>query len=269
MFGAVIARLRDWQRRRVLARHAIAEADWQRTLDALPMLDRLDADELARLRERVTLFLHHKHFIGAQGLAVSAEMALLIAAQACLPILNLDIDDYRGWRSIVVYPRAFVVELDEADEAGVVHQQWQERAGEAWEQGAVILSWEDICADLEHGGYSVVIHELAHKLDMQSGGPNGFPPLHADMPVREWTAAMQGAFDALNAALERGDDTAIDPYAAEEPGEFFAVVSEHFFLDPALLHGAFPQVYSQLARYYRQDPLRRPPSPSPPRGSAR
>jgi len=253
----VIVRLRDWQRRRVLARHAIAEADWQRALEVLPMLDPLDAGELARLRELTTLFLHDKDFVGAQGLEISGEMALLIAAQACLPILNLDFDDYRGWRSIVVYPRAFLVELDEADEAGVVHHGWQERAGEAWEGGAVILSWEDIRADLEHGGYSVVIHELAHKLDMQSGAPNGFPPLHAGMPAREWTAAMQGAFDALNAALDRGDETPIDPYAAEEPGEFFAVVSEHFFLDPALLHDAFPQVYAQLVCYYRQDPLRR------------
>jgi hypothetical protein len=114
-----------------------------------------------------------------------------------------------------------------------------------------------VLADLEHGGYSVVIHELAHKLDMQSGGPNGFPPLHAGMNPRAWTAAMQGAFDALNAALDRDEETAIDPYAAEEPGEFFAVISEHFFLDPLMLRDEMPAVYAQLAAYYQQDPASR------------
>ncbi len=100
--------------------------------------------ELASLRELCTLFLAEKEFVGARGLEVTDGMALVIAAQACVPILNLGIDAYRGWRSVVVYPEAFVVELAEVDDSGLVHHGWQERAGEAWERGAVILSWQDI-----------------------------------------------------------------------------------------------------------------------------
>ncbi|HEY6611686.1 MAG TPA: zinc-dependent peptidase, partial [Pseudomonas sp.] len=100
---------------------------------------------------------------------------------------------------------------------------------------------------------------LAHKLDMLNGDANGLPPLHADMRLSDWTQAMQTAFDALNAELDRDPDaaTAIDPYAAENPGEFFAVASEYFFSAPDLLHAAFPAVYTQLQAFYRQDPLTR------------
>ncbi len=103
----------------------------------------------------------------------------------------------------------------------------------------------------------MVIHELAHKLDMLHDGPNGCPPLHPEMDPRRWAGTMQAAFDGLGAAVDRGEETAIDPYAAEAPEEFFAVVTEHFFLDPGLLREAFPDVYRELALYYRQDPATR------------
>jgi len=104
-----------------------------------------------------------------------------------------------------------------------------------------------------------VIHELAHKLDMLNGDANGLPPLHSGMHVEEWASAMQQAYDDLNRQLDANPDseTAIDPYAAENPAEFFAVTSEYFFSAPDLLHQAYPQVYRQLSLFYRQDPLAR------------
>jgi Mlc titration factor MtfA (ptsG expression regulator) len=123
----------------------------------------------------------------------------------------------------------------------------------------VILAWPGVAASGTLDGYNLVIHELAHKLDMLNGDANGLPPLHADMRLSDWTQAMQAAFDALNAELDRNPDaaTAIDPYAAENPGEFFAVTSEYFFSAPDLLDAAFPAVYAQLRQFYRQDPLAR------------
>ncbi|MOA34495.1 Protein MtfA [compost metagenome] len=104
-----------------------------------------------------------------------------------------------------------------------------------------------------------MIHELAHKLDMLNGGANGQPPLHPDMRGDAWASAMQAAYDRLNAELDRDPDaaTAIDPYAAENPAEFFAVASEYFFSAPDLLQDAFPAVYAQLGQFYRQDPRQR------------
>ncbi|MBP5133710.1 zinc-dependent peptidase, partial [Pseudomonas protegens] len=107
--------------------------------------------------------------------------------------------------------------------------------------------------------YNLVIHELAHKLDMLNGDANGLPPLHSDMRVSEWAQVMQSAYDDLNHQLDRNPDaeTAIDPYAAENPAEFFAVTSEYFFSAPDLLVAAYPKVYAQLQLFYRQNPLAR------------
>jgi Mlc titration factor MtfA (ptsG expression regulator) len=79
------------------------------------------------------------------------------------------------------------------------------------------------------------------------------------MRVSDWASVMQGAYDDLNRQLDANPDaeTAIDPYAAENPAEFFAVTSEYFFSAPDLLHEAYPQVYEQLSLFYRQDPLAR------------
>ena len=134
-----------------------------------------------------------------------------------------------------------------------------EHSGEAWQQGPVILAWNGVLASGGWEAYNLVIHELAHKLDMLNGDANGLPPLHSGMPVDEWATAMQQAYDDLNRQLDANPDaeTAIDPYAAENPAEFFAVTSEYFFSAPDLLQQAYPQVYRQLSLFYRQDPLAR------------
>ena len=123
----------------------------------------------------------------------------------------------------------------------------------------MILAWPGVLASGQWEGYNLVIHELAHKLDMLNGDANGLPPLHHDMRVREWASVMQGAYDDLNRQLDANPDaeTEIDPYAAENPAEFFAVTSEYFFSAPDLLVNSYPQVYAQLSRFYRQDPLAR------------
>jgi Mlc titration factor MtfA (ptsG expression regulator) len=123
----------------------------------------------------------------------------------------------------------------------------------------VILAWPGVLASGGWEGYNLVIHELAHKLDMLNGNANGQPPLHSNMRANEWASVMQSAYDHLNRQLNRNPDaeTQIDPYAAENPAEFFAVTSEYFFSAPDLLTSVYPKVYQQLQLFYRQDPLAR------------
>lgn len=247
-----------WRRERVLRRHHIPDSHWADTLEKVPALWGLDTGERARLRALSVLFLHAKIVTGAHGLEVSDAMRVHIAAQACLPILNLDLDFYRGWRTVVVYPDAFLAEVEEHDDAGVVHKGRDLRTGEAWPDGPVLLAGSDV---LPHPEYlvNVVIHEFAHKLDMLNGDANGMPPLHGDMDPAGWTHALSTAYEALCRDLDAGVDTAVDPYAAETPGEFFAVVTEYFFEDPWLLREQYPGVYGQLRAFYRQDPAGRAP----------
>jgi Mlc titration factor MtfA (ptsG expression regulator) len=244
--------LRSWRRRRTLARANLDPELWRRVTGALPFLRGLSNEELARLRETVILFLAEKEMHGAQGFALNDEVRVSIAAQACLPIMNLGIDWYEGWIGVIVYPGEFRVRKEEIDEDGVVHAFDEGLSGEAWPGGPVVLSWQD--AGMTEAGYNVVIHEFAHKLHMLRGDDDGYPLPHADMDAAAWRAALEQAYSRFCAQVDAGAPTIIDPYAAEHPAEFFAVMSETFFTASALLARDFPALYAQLAQFYRQDP---------------
>ena len=252
--------LTSWRRQRILAKHPVADETWQRVRQHLSFLDGLDDDEDRWLRESAVLFLQDKYLTCLHGVELHQEQRLLLAAQAQLPLLHLgDLNWYQGFHEIVLYPDDFLSPQRHRDASGVEHEWDGEHSGEAWQQGPVILAWPGVMASGGWEGYNLVIHELAHKLDMLNGDANGLPPLHSDMRVSEWAQVMQHAYDDLNRQLDHNPDaeTPIDPYAAENPAEFFAVTSEYFFSAPDLLHGAYPQVYQHLQLFYRQDPLAR------------
>ncbi|MBD9482704.1 zinc-dependent peptidase [Pseudomonas sp. PDM14] len=252
--------LRAWRRQRILARAPYTAAHWAVVRERLAILDGLDEAELQRLFERAVLFLHAKHLTALPGVELSLEDRLSLAALAELPLLHLaDLNWYQGFHEVLLYPDDFVSPQRHRDASGVEHEWDGEHSGEAWLQGPVILAWPGVQASGGWDAYNLVIHELAHKLDMLNGDANGLPPLHRSMHIEAWASAMQQAYDAMNTTLDANPDaqTAIDPYAAENPAEFFAVTSEYFFSAPDLLRDAFPAVYTQLAAFYRQDPLQR------------
>jgi Mlc titration factor MtfA (ptsG expression regulator) len=208
----------------------------------------------------VVLFLYEKQFASAGGLELTDDMRFSIATQACILILNLDLEFYRGWSGIIVYPEQFVPRHQHVDELGVVHQGDEPYSGEAWLGGPVILSWADVENTGFADGVNVVIHEFAHKLDMLNGDANGFPPLHAGMDRQSWAGTMTAAYADFCARVDDGEDTIIDPYASESPGEFFAVMSEAFFELPDVVQDEYPEVYEQFRQFYRQDPVARLPA---------
>lgn len=251
MFGIT----RRSRRRRILAQRSIPEALWEGTVADVASLSRLDADELERLHDLALIFLHEKSLEPAAEFALDDAMRVRIAALACRPVLELGLDSYAGFVSVIVHPGEFLVRGREyEDEAGVVHIGDDVLSGEAWEQGPVVLAWEDVLASGQGHGFDVVAHEFAHKLDLLDGAVNGVPPLHRGMSFDTWVETFQTAYEALGASLDRGEEPWLDPYAAEDPGEFFAVCTEMFFDIPAELHEHHPPIYAQLAAFYRQDP---------------
>lgn len=249
--------VKAWYRDRVLKNESLPDDLWRHVVAGLWFLHGLSNAELRRLRECVTLFLHAKQISGAHGLVVTGEMRLMIAAQACILILNLDLDYYDGWVEIIVYPGEFVRDYEYVDEDGVAHHAHESASGESWLGGPVILSWEDAVAAEPDAGYNVVIHEFAHKLDMLNGDANGFPPLHADMSREAWSNAFSRAYADFCSRVDANEATTLDSYAAEDPAEFFAVMSEAFFQAPLVVRTDYPAVYEQLALFYRQDPAQR------------
>lgn len=236
--------------------HKLHGETWQAVTD-LPLFDGLDADERARLRELALRLLGDKAFSGAGGIAVDDGMATAIAAFAALPVLNIGYGGYAGWREIVVYPGEFIHDGEHMDEDGIVHHVRDVRSGEVMQGGPMVLSWEDVEHSGQGEGFNVVIHEFAHKLDMKNGAANGQPPLHSGMSPAEWAREFQSAYDDLCRRVDRGEDTRIDPYATENPAEFFAVFTEYFFEAPDMLKQEYPVVYGLLVRFFRQDPLAR------------
>lgn len=245
--------LRNWLAARFggSSRPEIDKSVWQGVEARLPFLDYLNADERLRLRDLARDFLAWKQFHGAHGLQLTDEMLLAIALQACLPVINIGLSAYRGWVGIVVYPGDFVIPRQEVDEAGVVHEYDDEVLGEAWPGGPVLLSWFD---EGPVDGVNVVIHEFAHKLDMENGGVDGLPALPANMSRSAWAAAFGEAYERFCRQVDAGGESVLDPYGAEHPAEFFAVAAEAFFEAPCELLAEFPAVYAQLSSYFRLDP---------------
>ena len=216
------------------------------------LLQSLPEAQRTELRKLVDLFLNDKDFYGAAGLEVERRMAAVIAAQACLPVLNLGYRWLSGWHSIYVYPGQFRTRRTYRDHNGLEYEDQRALAGEAQHTGGLVFSWQDIEEDLAYpdDGANVIIHEIAHKLDMQNGDADGYPPLHRGMASDPWASAMQSAYDDLGRQLDAGVEPEIDPYAATDPAEFFAVMSEYYFETPGHLAETYPAVFEQLQAFY-------------------
>ena len=253
----------NWRRQRILNKIAIDPALWQKLITNVSYLRGFSPADLARLHEDVHIFLHDKEFSGAHDLEINDEMMLSIALQACVMTLNIGVERYAGWHGIIIYPDEFVPNHQYVDEAGVIHTDRRPMTGMARSDGPVILSWADTQTAFAQDGVNVVIHEFAHKLDMQNGDANGFPPLHKDMNARAWQKSFAAAYSDFCKRVDAGEDTAIDPYASENPGEFFAVLSEVFFEMPQIIVEEYPTVYEQMKLFYRQDTFARLSAPSP------
>lgn len=257
--------LKTKRRQRALASHALLDDEWSAALRELPFLHHYDVVALARLREMTTLFLVEKSIVsgattGKHVLEVTPHMRILIAVQACLLILGRGASvadamaDFDGWENVVVYPGDFPRTYDYEDEAGVVHRLDEPIAGESWYGGPVLLSWPAVEAGYDESGMALVIHEFAHKIDMLDGTVDGIPPL-AGAARESFRREVSSAYRDFCRRVDAGEDTAIDPYAAELIDEFFAVSCEVFFAEPELLRDEYPAYFAQLQSYFRIDPV--------------
>ncbi len=290
--------LQHWRERRdnaAVARRAIPDDLWKRTLVRYPFLPRRDAADTQELRRLTSLFLDRKEFSTSGGLQLTDAMAVAIAAQACLPVLRLGLQSYDGFVGIVVHPDQVLAQREVADDDGVVHAYNELLAGEAMQGGPVMLSWPDVRLGGSTGaavfgastspgalsapmdprasrsaagpgavgpvgpdalrGYNVVIHEFAHVLDMADGVADGVPILPPELPAKEWRHTLGRELDRFTALVQAGTDTALDPYGAQGEEEFFAVASESFFVAPQGMLQEHPALYKLFTRYYRQDPV--------------
>lgn len=259
----VAPRLRIRRHRQAAARPLSASR--RAVLDRnVPLLARLPPDLRVQVDGLVNAFVQDKEFVGCNGLVVTDEMRVTIAAHACVLVAGRPNDLYAELRSILVYPTPFWVEEEDMDETGVVTSHRRVLSGQAWESSRILLSWQDVveAAAGSSPGYNLVLHEFAHYLDYEglSLAPRLSGPGRA---LDEWARQLDAEFEAQSDAVDRGEQTFLDPYAAEDPAEFFAVASEEFLERPGTLRGRHPVLYGLLAEFYGLDPASWPAADSP------
>jgi len=244
------------RRRRERVRARPFPPEWRAVLERrFPLYERLSPEDRRELEGHVQVFLEEKSFEGAGGLEIRDEIRVLVAAQACVLLLRRDTDYYPRMRSVVVYPAAYLAEHRSA-EGGVVTEGRQTRLGESWSSGAVVLSWSDVRAGARdlRDGHNVVFHEFAHQLDLEDGGVDGVPELEGGSAYRAWARVFAAEYLELRRNARAGRSSVLDDYGATEPAEFFAVATEAFFEKPLALRRKHPELYAELAAFYRQDP---------------
>ena len=243
------------ERRRESLRAQPFPVAWRRILRrSVPAVARLPTDLQRRLKRHIQVFVVEKTFIGCQGQAITDEVRVTIAAQACLLLLGDPRSDYYPrLRQILVYPDTFVARREQPLGNGLVQEQRLPMAGESWSQGQVILAWSDVVAGAADptDGHNVVLHEFAHQVDQDTGVADGRPWRPNAALRRRWAAVMGEALDRLR----REPSQVIDAYGASDPAEFFAVATEAFFERPQALATDAPAVYRELAQLYRLHPL--------------
>ena len=216
----LITKIRNYY---VLRQNPISNQLWGKLANSLPICRQLEHKDLYKLKKLVTLFMYEKTFTGVKDFELDEEKKMIIAIQACVPILNLDISYYDGWIEIVVYPDTFVIYRNTTDNYGLVHDNKIAAAGEAWSHGPVILAWTDVERDSfsPRAGHNVTIHEFSHKLDMLNGRANGMPPLHPNMRRGAWTQSLSEAYDILVRKIRNHEQTPINEYAATKSCRIF------------------------------------------------
>jgi Mlc titration factor MtfA (ptsG expression regulator) len=252
-------------RRRAAIRMRPFPVAWRRFLqERVPYVASLPADLQLQLKQHIQVFLAEKPFLACGRLVLTQEMRVVIAAQACLLILNRPATYFPNLRQILVYPGPFVVNRVRAESSGVLQELRQVLSGESWSQGQVILSWEDVldgAAD-PTDGRNVVVHEFAHQLDQETGQANGAPQLGSRADRSRWLEIFTSEYALLQQRTEPAradaavpDDSLFSDYGASSPAEFFAVASEVFFERPQRMSLEHATLYQELRRFYCVDPL--------------
>ena len=229
---------------------------WREILDRdVAYVGKLSGEEWKTLEGLVQIFLAEKSFEGCGGLEMNDEIRVTVAAQACLLVLHRDmVDLYPGLDSILVYPSAYRAASKKRDGLVVIESD-DARLGESWTRGSVVLAWDHVLRSARHlGGDNVVLHEFAHQLDAADGDVDGAPDLGSRARYASWARVLGEEFAELSDRLHAGRASDIDAYGATNPPEFFAVVTEMFFEKPRQLKNRHPELYAELAAFYKQDP---------------
>ncbi len=222
----------------------------------LPLYDRLPQSLKCSLHGKIAQFVNTTKFEACDGLELTDEIKLTVAAQACLLVLNHDTHPYPHLHTVLLYPNAFSSTIQTFDENDTLVETTMLCEGESWEDGTVRLAWDAVSGGARNlfDGHNVTFHEFAHQLDALDGDIDGVPLLPSEEAFQTWAAVLGEHCVELIDRVTNGLKTVLDPYAATSPGEYFAVATETFFEKPQQLKKKHPRLYAELQSFYQLDP---------------
>lgn len=208
-----------------------------------------------QLHDLIRIFISEKNFEGCGGLVLTDEIKVVIAAQACLLLLNRNGGCYPKLFSVLVYPSAYVT--GSRSRIGADRGDSSVRLGESWMHGAVVLAWDSVKSGALNfqDGHNVAMHEFAHQLDQEDGRGDGTPILEMRSAYSAWSRTLSEEYEQLRKKTLKRKKSVIDRYGATNPAEFFAVATETFFEKPAQLKKKHPELYQELEGFYKVDPI--------------
>ncbi len=227
---------------------------------AVPYCRRLPPELRQRFEGLVQIFLQEIDFEGCGGQQIDDEVRLTVAGRAAVLLVGREGDTFSKLRTVLVYPSEYLAPGNEMMADGTVFEGLDARLGESWSQGSVVLAWDEVQYNesVPRGCLDVVYHEFAHQLDAENGPVDGAPFLPSARARQEWAEVLGREYHDLEQQVEWGRPTFLDPYAATHPAEFFAVLTEYFFIRPVPLQHHHPALYAQLRICYGQDPASLP-----------
>ncbi|PAJ72860.1 hypothetical protein CJF42_18865 [Pseudoalteromonas sp. NBT06-2] len=225
-------------------------------LKVMPIYKNMTNQDRVKLEQHILWFLDNISFLGRGDLKVNPGMRLVVAANACLLVLNKPWPIYKNVKQVLLYPSAYYAKENKKDGAGLVSFHNVVRQGESWPGGTLVLSWHDVLAGnrLPEDGHNLVFHEFAHQLDQQTGFTSGTPQLKTQKLYKQWAQVFNRAFNQLKTHLAYGIPNVIHRYGATNEAEFFAVLTETFIEKPAQLQHQDPELYQLMLDYYEFDP---------------
>jgi Mlc titration factor MtfA (ptsG expression regulator) len=211
----------------------------------------LRATEADMLRQRIKVLVAEKHWEGCDGLEITDEMRVTVAANASLMLLGVADYYFDKVQTILMFPRAFRRQAHDGWITDEVH-----RAGEAWQGGPIVLSWDNVLRGSrdEDDGHNVVVHEFAHVLDGLDGEMGGSLMFDDHRATEQWARVVEKEYGELCDSQQHGRRTLLDHYGAKNRAEFFAVASETFFEQPGQLKSSHAELFELLRKYYHVDP---------------
>jgi len=220
--------------------------------DFYPIWKALPPSEKERLLGITEKIISSVHWEVTGSLDLTDQMQIVTAGGAALLIRGFDITSFPGLTSVIFHPDNMTKKIKRDLGAGIISEEVSTLSGEAMHRGPVMISWPEAVREAANPewGRQVILHELAHKLDMIGGAADGLPPISSSEERIRFTATLHAHLDSVR----EGRASVLRSYAGTSATVLFAVATELLFTNPEVMRDETSDLYEVLSSFYRQDP---------------